>query len=412
VVERALSCSGFACLNREINNYSTKENTMSELIMMAVGDIILDTPKPAEQFFELVKPVLAQSDLAVGQCEVLYTSRGIPTFIDPRYPSTPSPISSISALQYAGFDVMTMAGNHAWDAGVPGIEDTINALDEYGIAHTGAGMNLDEAHEPAVVERNGIKFGFLSYNCVGPVGSWASDIKPGCAYVKIDTVYESGFPACPPSIKSYPDRETLARMEEEIRALRPQVDVLVVALHKGIGFLPVRLADYEFTVSHAAIDAGADLIIGHHAHILKGVEIYKGKYILHGLGHFTNVLDHGMGKDKAPEEAAKFMYNFKCDHGGPFFLNADATEVPFPISDENGVPIENLSMIVKAHVKDKKITRVSCLPVLIRKDGKPEVQTADSEYGQKIFNFVRNSTTGAFLNAKFAWDGDEIVIYE
>jgi hypothetical protein len=72
--------------------------------------------------------------------------------------------------------------------------------------------------------------------------------------------------------------------------------------------------------------------------------VYKGKYILHGMGHFTNVLEHGMGHDKSPEEAAKFMYNFKCDHGGPFFLHDDATEVPFPIADANGVQTEELTI--------------------------------------------------------------------
>ena len=125
---------------------------MSELTMMAVSDIILDTPRPAEQFFDLVKPVFAEGDVVVGQCEVYYTSRPEFTFIDPRYPSTPSPIKSISALPYAGFNVMTMAGNHTWDAGVPGIEDTIKGLDENGIVHTGAGMNLEEAHKPAIIE--------------------------------------------------------------------------------------------------------------------------------------------------------------------------------------------------------------------------------------------------------------------
>ena len=385
---------------------------MSELTLMAVSDIILDTPRPAEQFFDCIKPVFAKADAVIGQAEVYYTSRGVSTFIDPRYPSTPSPYESIKALPYAGFDVMTMASNHAWDAGAPGVEDTIKGLDEYGIAHTGAGMNLDKAHEPAIIERKGTKIGVLSYNCVGPVGSWASDVKPGCAYVAVDTVYESNFPGCPPMIRSYPEPETLARMEREISELRKQVDVVVVAIHKGIGFLPVKLADYEFAVSHAAIDAGADIILGHHAHILKGVEIYKGKVILHGMGHFTNVLEHGMGNDKPPEEAAKFLYNFKTQHGGPFYLNMDASEVPFMAPDENGVLMEELTMVAKIHVSDGKIDRVSILPALIRKDKKPEVQPRGSTYGDLIFTFLENSTKYAFLNAKLAWDGDEIVVSE
>ena len=119
-----------------------------------------------------------------------------------------------------------------------------------------------------------------------------------------------------------------------------------------------------------------------------------------------------MGNDKTPEEAAKFMYGFKQDHGGPFFLNEDGSEIPFPLVDANGLQLANYTMIAKIKIEDKKIVRVSYLPTLIRRDKILEVQPRDSEYGQRIFKFVENSTKGAFLNAKFEWDGDEIVITE
>ncbi len=383
-----------------------------KITMLAVSDIILDTPKPAEPFFNLVRPTLTEADVTVGQCEVYYTSRGVATFADPRYPATPSPISSIDALKTGGIDVVSMASNHSWDAGIPGVEDTINGLDRLGILHTGAGMNIDEAHKPCIIEKEGTKIGFLSYNCVGPVSSWATKVKPGCAYVEIKTVYEANFAGCPPKVLSYPEPETMDWMIRDIKELRPKVDILVVSLHKGIGFTPTKLGMYEHTLSYAAIDAGADLILGHHAHILKGIEIYKGKYIFHGMGHFLKVLDHGMGKDMNPADAKKFMMNFVEDHGGPFCFGPDGTMIEFPPRDEHGVELSDMTIIAKFEIKNKQIDRVSYLPVLIRKDEQPEILTRDSEYGQKVYKFIKNSTDNIDLNAAFEWDGDEVVVTE
>ena len=81
----------------------------------------------------------------------------------------------------------------------------------------------------------------------------------------------------------------LSRMKAQVTALRDKVDVLSVSLHKGVGFLHAALSSHEHTIAHAAIDAGADIIFGHHGHILKGVEVYKGKAIFHDLSNFMAV---------------------------------------------------------------------------------------------------------------------------
>ena len=150
-------------------------------------------------------------------------------------------------------------------------------------------MNIDEARRPAVIERKGTRFGFLAYNCVGPPESWANAVKPGCAYVRILTEYELAdpCPGAPPTVYTAAEPQSLQAMIDDITKLRPLCDVLVVKFHKGIGLRPVVLAAYEQQVSHAAVDAGADLIVAEHAHILKGIEVYKGKAIFHGLGNFV-----------------------------------------------------------------------------------------------------------------------------
>jgi hypothetical protein len=123
----------------------------------------------------------------------------------------------------------------------------------------------------------------LSYNCVGPEEAWATPTRAGCAYVRIDTA--DGAIINPRAQLLAANAASLAEMAADIRAARTMAQCVVVSLHKGIVHTPAKLAPYERAVSQAAIDAGADVVIGHHAHIVRGIEIYKGKPIFHGLGN-------------------------------------------------------------------------------------------------------------------------------
>jgi poly-gamma-glutamate synthesis protein (capsule biosynthesis protein) len=366
--------------------------------MMAVGDLILGEPQ-AESYFDYVAPVLRSADVVVGQVEVVFTDRGICSSTDVAAP--PCNPTNMRALPFAGFNVVTLAGNHVWDSGAAGIEDTIIGLQNYGISVTGAGMNIDEARRPAIVERAGTRFGFLSYNCVGPKESWATAKKPGCAYVNILTHYEldHATPGGPPSIYTFAEPRSLEAMVADIQKLRPLCDVLVVALHKGIGHVPAKLAQYEKDVSHTAIDAGADLIIGHHAHILKGIERYRGKTIFHGLGNFvavTRALTPAPGQDSQQWAIRrKELFGFVPDPEYPTY--------PFH-------PEAKQTMIAKCTISDGKITRVSYLPCFINKRGQPEILKNDQR-GQQIFDYVAKITEAAGLNARYEWEGDEIVIH-
>jgi poly-gamma-glutamate capsule biosynthesis protein CapA/YwtB (metallophosphatase superfamily) len=144
------------------------------LKLMLVGDLILDEPEP-DLFFEPARSTLQEADLLVGHVEVPHTRRGRETTSD--VPAQPSNPDNVAALKRAGFHVATLAGNHMFDAGPEGMEDTISTLRLLGIVTTGAGMYLAEAREPAVVVRLGLRVGVLSYNCVGPKDSWADEKK-------------------------------------------------------------------------------------------------------------------------------------------------------------------------------------------------------------------------------------------
>ncbi len=395
------------------------------LTMLAVGDIMPSTP--AEPLFALVAPTLRSADVVVGQGETVFTLRGVPTYVSmaptlgsadavvgqgervfhtrgvptevsmPRGGGRGCDPSNISALRAAGFNVVHLAGNHIWDLGVPGVEDGIAGLRKYGIAFTGAGMNIDEARRPAVIERDGTRFGFLSYNCVGPIGSWATPDKPGCAYVHIITAYvqyelAGGYP----TIYTFAEPGSLQAMIDDIHKLRPLCDVLVVHFHKGLAFIPVMLARYEQQVSYAAIDAGADLIVGDHAHMLKGIEQYRGKWIFHSLGDFARRYFQ-----RSPQQ----LQRFARDLGGPFFFGPGHTAVPLPYSPEGMQTI-----IAKCTIDSGQISQVSYLPCLPNEQHQTEILKHDKR-GQQVFDYMDNITKGAGLNARYEWKGDEVVIH-
>jgi len=177
-------------------------------------------------------------------------------------------------------------------------------------------------------------------------------------------------------------------MEDDIRKLRPLCDVLVVAFHMGILHSP-DIAMYEQQVSYAAIHEGADLVIGHHAHYLKGVEMYKGKAIFHGLGQFAPV-----GKEQT-EERRKEMRS----------LAAPKVSTGYCQQDTAGF----WTMIAKCVIDEGKITRVGYLPCLINAQKQPEILKND-ERGRQAFEFMDKITEGAGLNTRYEWIGDEIVI--
>lgn len=369
--------------------------TEKNLTLMAVGDIILKNQNP-ESYFTLVAPTLRSGDVVIGQGEIPYTNRPVRTT---ETMSAEDP-ESMNGLTFAGFNVITLTGNHLWDAGEPGIEDTIAWLKEHNIIPVGAGMNISEARRPAIIEKKKTRVGILSYNCVGPRETWASPTKPGCAYVNVLTHYEldHAVPGGTPIVYTFSDPDTLDSMLDDIRNLRTLCDVLVVSLHKGIIHTPAVLARYELDLSHAAIDAGADLILGHHAHILKGIEVYKGKVIFHGLNQLVATLPSLAPKPnqdpKSWAQKRKRLYNFEPDPENPNY--------PFH-------PDSKQTIIAKYLVEDGKIKKVSYLPCLINKKGQPEILKHD-ERGEKIFDYMVKITTAADLKARFEWDGDEVLI--
>ena len=358
--------------------------------ILLVGDLILDEPNP-DLLFDAVRPVLQSADLVIGHVEVPHTTRGVEASSD--VPAPPSNPENLQALARAGFHVATLAGNHIFDAGPNGVEDTVATLRGEGIRTTGAGATLADARQPAIIDRHGLRVGVLSYNCVGPKDSWASSNKAGCAYLRVITHYEldHASPGGPPRIYTFAEPETLEAMQADIEALDAHVDVTVVALHKGIGHTPAALAMYERQVAKAAIDAGADVVVGHHAHITRGVEVYRGRPVFHGLGNFVTVTRAlNVEANASPARLAwakrrRELFGFEPDPDYPTY--------PFHPEAKN-------AMIAVCDVDESGLTRAGFLPCWIQPSGAPEPLAGDPR-GRDVARYIEAITARAGLKVNF-----------
>jgi poly-gamma-glutamate synthesis protein (capsule biosynthesis protein) len=363
--------------------------------LLLLGDLILDEPDP-DALFEPSAALLRSADVLIGQVEVPHSRRGSVQSTD--VPARPSDPDNLAALARIGLDVATLAGNHIADAGREGIEDTIDGLRALGIATAGAGLDLASAREPAVVDGVGV----LSFNCVGPRDGWARPSKAGCAYVEVLTHYEldHASPGGPPRIFTFATPESLASLREDVAALRERVEVVVVALHKGIGHVRAQLAQYERDVAQAAIDAGADVVVGHHAHILRGIELYRGRPIFHGLGNFATVTRALSPQNTDTPEAAAWarrrveLFGFAPDPALPAY--------PFHPESRN-------TMIGECRIGADGTVTAGFVPCWIDDDARPVPLGPDE--ADAVVDYVDAITREAGLATTYRW-GHGLVVAE
>ncbi|MDP2685171.1 MAG: CapA family protein [bacterium] len=169
----------------------------------------------------------------------------------------------IDGLKYGGFNIVSLANNHIKNQGTNGIANTINELDLANISHTGVGENIFKASTPAIMTVNNISFGFLAYldSSFVPGSYGADDINSGSPFMN------------------------LTRLKTDINQLKEKVDVVIISMHAGTEYADLpNQKQIEF--AHTAIDNGADLIIGHHPHVVQPIEYYNDGLILYSLGNF------------------------------------------------------------------------------------------------------------------------------
>jgi poly-gamma-glutamate synthesis protein (capsule biosynthesis protein) len=351
------------------------------ITLLAVGDV---APSEGARHFDRVAEVLRAADITFGQLEVPLSNRGERQLFaglgGPRWDGPPMDVAAGAALLAdVGFDVMSFAGNHTMDRSEESLFDTLDAARTAGVRLVGAGRDLAAARRPVIVERADTRIGFLAYCSVLPPGYAAGPDRPGVAPLRARTWYEQvdWQPGTRPRVHTATFPDDLAALVDDVTRLRSEVDILVVSAHWGVHFEPATIADYQREIGHAAVDAGADLVVGHHAHIAKGVEVYRGKVIVFSLNNFVL---RPRGDDGA----------WLGDHNRP--------------SDQQ------MSLVLRCTIERGALTRVAFLPCWLDADARPELVPATDPRGDTVLDYVRWASAEAGRPVELRRDGAEFVV--
>src|SRR5574337_736523 len=223
-----------------------KSEEPAETTLYAVGDIMLGryiakvmAARGSDYPFQQIASTLHNGDIVFGNLEAIISADDV----EPAFPEKPynfhASKEAAQALKKASFHILNLANNHAMDYGPAALAGTRRFLSENGIASFGAGTNINEARQPTILIRNGVRFGFLGYGVAHSRAVYATKNKGGIAPVVMDYI------------------------RKDIRDFRNKVDVLIVSLHWGIEYEKIPTAKQR-EEAHQIIDWGADLILGHH----------------------------------------------------------------------------------------------------------------------------------------------------
>jgi poly-gamma-glutamate synthesis protein (capsule biosynthesis protein) len=252
------------------------EATMAETVRIAlVGDIFVERPEP-EEAIAPAAPILRGYDIRFGNLEAPLSDRGTLKRFHPWANLRGRP-HNVRVLPAGGFQIVSLANNHAMDYGPDALVDTIEGLEAAGIQYVGAGRDEARAWAMQAVKAKGLSVGFLAVEMTE--WTWIEADpgpgRPGLARITVSAFYP------PPHVDRYQLRHLLDLVRQSSRA----VDLLVVSVHWGIS-VGHQIATYQQAVGRKLVEAGARIVVGHHPHTLQGVELYRGGVIAHSLGNF------------------------------------------------------------------------------------------------------------------------------
>ncbi|GGE62726.1 CapA family protein [Nesterenkonia cremea] len=371
-------------------------------LLCATGDLVLEREDCTELFDE-ARTALDQADVLVGHLEVPHTEHRQSSSSD--VPAAAAAPAALDAVAEAGFDILTLAGNHVADFGGVGISDTRRHCLDRGMAVTGAGEDLEQACEPAEVQTPEGTVRVISVNCVGPPESAAGTQKPGAASVQVITHYEprGANPGGPPAVYTFAEPASLRSFIQRVSEAYhngPEAPVLVVALHKGLVHQRAQIADYEYEIAYAALDAGAAAVISHHAHIFKGIEVYRGRPIFHGLGNFVTVTSALTGAETTSAEQRRWTDERQRLFG--FVPDPSMPDYPFhPESRHTG--------IAALEIRAGAVVGAGLILCRIDQQARP-VPLTRGRSAEETASYIRQITAEAGLDTALSWDGDRLRI--
>ncbi|MCX6765291.1 MAG: CapA family protein [Candidatus Nealsonbacteria bacterium] len=263
-------------LNADTHNTPEAKPENSNVLIYAVGDIMLDRGVKYMIYkygngdyrfpFENIADYFKSADIIFGNLEGQISDKGNKIGTVNSFRVEPK---AIEGLKYAGFNVLSVANNHSFDYNTAALEDSFNRLKKAGIEYVGGGFNKEEAFKLKIIEKNGTKIGFLAYCSVGAKGWVATDTNTGIAFIT---------------------EKDMEGIKKDISKAKEQVDVLIVSSHFGDEY-QVEQNESQIIMYQAFIDAGADIVLGHHPHVIQPVAEYGNGWIAYSLGNF--VFDQG-----------------------------------------------------------------------------------------------------------------------
>lgn len=321
-----------------------------------VGDIFPQDPLPKHTAMEEVAELLRGADMAFGNLETPVSVRGEPIekFINMRM--HPELLTDVMNM---GFQVVTLANNHMMDFGELGFLDTLNNLQERNLTYVGAGVDLETAWEAKILSKGDFRVAFLGASSTLGPGSAAGENRPGIAPIRIAEAFNADpwasmeQPGSAPYVFTQAWQEDLDRAVAAIDNVPDDVDLVIVAMHWGVP-PPWRsrfqdgLSDYQIEVGHALIDAGADVVVGHHPHSLQEIEVYEDCPIFYSLGNFV------------------FHHN-----KGPVQETAVIRNLPYSLNIEGRDRIWSETVIVIVEIDDEGDIAYRMQPVLLDEPGNP-----------------------------------------
>ncbi|NTU69637.1 CapA family protein [bacterium] len=240
--------------------------------ILSVGDIMLSRDvgikirksKDNSLPFNKLGDFLSKADITFGNLESPFYNQGAPLDIGMSFKANPDYIEGIS---FSGFDILSLANNHFGNQGRLGMQYTFSHLLGNNIKYCGAGNNIEEAHNAAVINKNDKSLSFLSYNSIQPQSYEAGTDLAGLAYL-------------------YDTNDSISKMKKDIGTEKDKGNIVVVSFHWGSEYTP-KASDFQKKIAKEAIAAGADTIIAQHPHVVQGLDFIEDKPVLYSLGNFV-----------------------------------------------------------------------------------------------------------------------------
>lgn len=326
---------------------------------------------------------LAAADIAFVNLEAPLTRRGVRAEKQNTLRADPGQVDDLVA---AGVEVVSLANNHMLDYGIDGLLDTLAVLERAGVRQVGGGKTLEAARQAVVLEGPGGRIGFLAFASTLPQGFAAAAERPGIAPIHVTAAFvvenplAQEQPGTPPPVVTFPLAQDVDATCEAVRRLKAQADLVVVSAHWGVAGQDA-IMDYQRQVGRALIDAGCDLILGHHPHRLHGVEFYRGAPIFYSLGNFVF--------EPLPPAGNSPHLSFRGRMTAANVYGAMRRE----------------GVLVNAEVRGSRIERLSLAPVLLDGEGYP---TPRGDQAEQFASLLANLSGG--MGTAFRAEGGGVLV--